>query len=154
MHYPIVIHKDKGSDYGVTVPDLPGCFSAGSTIDETLAMAKEAIELHLEGLIDEGKPIPEPGRIEDHKGKRDYAGGTWAIVAVDQSSLRVNAQRVTFTIPQRALDAIDRYANEHNETRSGLLTRAALEYIGRGADKAMPKRKPGRPPIPQAKKGR
>ena len=58
MNYPIVIHKDKRSDYGVTVPDLPGCFSAGGTLDEALAMAKEAIELHLEGLIEEGQPIP------------------------------------------------------------------------------------------------
>ena len=43
---PVVIHKDADSDYAVTVPDLPGCFSAGETLDETLAMAKEAIELH------------------------------------------------------------------------------------------------------------
>ena len=58
MNYPIVLHKDRDSDYGVTVPDLPGCFSAGKTVDEALAMAKEAIELHLEGLIHEGQPIP------------------------------------------------------------------------------------------------
>ena len=35
MNYPIVIHKDADSDYGVTVPDLPGCFSAGKTLDES-----------------------------------------------------------------------------------------------------------------------
>ncbi len=63
MNYPVVLHKDKTSDYGVTVPDLPGCFSAGKTVDEALAMAKEAIELHLEGLTDEGQPVPRPGRL-------------------------------------------------------------------------------------------
>jgi predicted RNase H-like HicB family nuclease len=36
MRYPVVIHKDLDSDYGVTVPDLPGCFSAGTTLDEAL----------------------------------------------------------------------------------------------------------------------
>jgi len=36
MHYPIVVHKDSESDYSVTVPDLPGCFSAGETLDEAL----------------------------------------------------------------------------------------------------------------------
>ncbi len=46
MRYPIVIHKDEGSCYGVTVPDLPGCFSAGYTLDETFEMAREAIEGH------------------------------------------------------------------------------------------------------------
>ena len=48
MNFPVVIHKAKDSDYGVTVPDLPGCFSAGRTVDEAFEMAKEAIELHLE----------------------------------------------------------------------------------------------------------
>ena len=145
MNYPIVIHKDKDSDYGVTVPDLPGCFSAGQTIDEAMEMIKEAIELHLEGLIEEGQPIPKPTTIEAYKSKRDYAGGTWALVTIEESRLRVNAQRLSVTMPERALDAIDRYAREHGETRSGLLMRAALEYIGRGRDKSMPKAKVGRP---------
>ena len=41
MIYPIVLHKDKDSDYGATVPDLPGCFSAGATLDEALEMNRE-----------------------------------------------------------------------------------------------------------------
>ena len=60
MRYPVLIHKDSDSDYGVTVPDLPGCFSAGESIEEALAMAGEAIELHLEGMKAEGYPIPTP----------------------------------------------------------------------------------------------
>ena len=55
MNYPVVIHKDQKSHYGVTVPDLPGCFTAGRTIDEALAMAKEAIALHVQGLIEEAE---------------------------------------------------------------------------------------------------
>lgn len=154
MHYPIVMHKDKGSEYGVVVPDLPGCFSAGATADEALAMAKEAIELHLEGLIEEGMVVPEPGRIEDHKRKRCYAGGTWAVVGVDPSSLRLNAQRVTITMPQRVLDAVDRYVRKHGETRSALLTRAALGYIGRADDATMPAARRGRPRKPRGTRDR
>jgi predicted RNase H-like HicB family nuclease len=85
MNYPVVLHKDSDSDYGVTVPDLPGCFSAGKTVDEALAMAKEAIELHLEGLIDEGQPVPRPGSIEHHRENSAYSGGTWATVATYSS---------------------------------------------------------------------
>ena len=59
MNYPVVIHKDRKSDYGVSVPDLPGCVSAGATVDDALAMAREAIELHLEGLIEEGSEVIE-----------------------------------------------------------------------------------------------
>ena len=134
MNYPVVIHKDKDSDYGVTVPDLPGCFSAGSTLDEALLMAREAIELHLEGLIEEGQTVPPPGRVEDHKGDPEYRGGIWAIVSVDTSSLRLRAKRINITIPERVLDAIDRTAKTENETRSGLLVKAAAAYISRAGE--------------------
>ena len=56
MRYPIVIHKDPDSDYGVTVPDLPGCFSGGDTMDEAIDMAHEAILGHIEGLLMDGEP--------------------------------------------------------------------------------------------------
>lgn len=67
MRYPLVIHKDPESDYGVTVPDLPGCFSAGTTLDEALENTREAIECHLEGLMLDGEPLPEPSPIEVHQ---------------------------------------------------------------------------------------
>jgi len=129
MNYPIVMHKDRDSDYGVTVPDLPGCFSAGSTVDEAIAMAQEAIELHLEGLIEDGQPVPEPGSIEQHRRRREYKGGLWAIVSIAPSSLRVEAKRINITMPERLLDAVDRFAKARNETRSGLLAKAATAYI-------------------------
>ena len=135
MNYPVVIHKDAGSDYGVTVPDLPGCFSAGATMDEALAMAQEAIELHLEGLIEDGLTIPPPTSIEAHKSNPQYAGGTWAVVAVDESNLRIRAKRVNITLPERVLDAVDRCAKSHGQTRSGLLARAAVKYM---ANQPMP----------------
>jgi predicted RNase H-like HicB family nuclease len=86
--YPIVIHKDPGSNYGVTVPDLPGCFSAGSTTAGAMAMAREAIELHVEGLIEHGEAVPPPSPIERMRAGTDYQDGTWAIVPVDLTSPR------------------------------------------------------------------
>lgn len=86
MNYPIAIHKEPGTDYGVTVPDLPGCFSAGSTIDEALLMAKEAISLHLEAMLEDGEVIPLPGDIEEHRKNPDLADAIWAVVSVDVPS--------------------------------------------------------------------
>lgn len=63
-HYIALIHKDEGSDYGVSFPDLPGVISAGATLDEARQMAAEALALHIEGMADEGKPIPEPSSLE------------------------------------------------------------------------------------------
>ncbi|WOG28895.1 type II toxin-antitoxin system HicB family antitoxin [Endozoicomonas sp. 8E] len=48
MKYPVVLHTDDGESYGVMVPDIEGCFSAGNSIEEALANVKEAIEGHLE----------------------------------------------------------------------------------------------------------
>ena len=145
MNFPVVLHKDPKSDFGVVVPDLPGCFSAGKTVDEALAMAKEAIELHLEGLIHDGKPIPRPGKIERHQDNAEYRGGTWALVSVDASALRARAKRINITVPERVLDAIDRAAAAQGQTRSGFLVEAASEHIGRAAGKSPEARRPQRP---------
>ncbi len=85
MNYPVVIHKDTDSDYGVTVPDLPGCFSFGPTMDDALANAVDAIVTHVEGLLLDGEPVPGPGKIETHRENPDYSDGIWAVVAVDLS---------------------------------------------------------------------
>jgi predicted RNase H-like HicB family nuclease len=72
MRYLAVIHKDSDSDYGVTIPDLPGCFSAGVTIDEALEMAREAILCHVEGLLVDEEMILVPLPIETHQQNPDY----------------------------------------------------------------------------------
>lgn len=141
MHYPIVIHKDRRSDYGVTVPDLPGCFSAGSTLDEAIAMAREAIELHIEGLIEEGQPVPRAGRVEDHARDPANTGGTWAVVSIDASRLRTNAKRINITIPERVLDQVDRFARQTGDTRSGCLAKAVTEYVRQSKPKHGPSEK-------------
>lgn len=59
MRYLVVVEKGPTS-YGAHVPDLPGCIAAGKTKEEALALIREAIELHLEDLKNEGQPIPPP----------------------------------------------------------------------------------------------
>ena len=62
-HYIGLIHKDADSDYGVSFPDLPGCITAGATLDEARAMAEEALKIHLEGMVEDGDPVPEPSTL-------------------------------------------------------------------------------------------
>lgn len=87
MRYSIVLHKDPGSDYGVTVPDLPGCFTSGETVKDAQTQAVEAIECYLEGLLLDSEPIPTPRNIAFHKNNPDYADGVWETVAVDLAAL-------------------------------------------------------------------
>jgi len=131
MRFVVVIHKDPNSSYGVTVPDLPGCFSAGDTLDEAIENACEAIECHIEGLLIDREPVPTARSMDEHQRNPDFADGIWALVSVDFSRLEGKAKRVNITIPERVLKQIDRFAKREGESRSGLLTRAALEYVTR-----------------------
>ena len=60
MQYAIVIETAPGSNYSAYVPDLPGCITTGNTIEEVKHNMQEAIELHLEGLREDGLPVPQP----------------------------------------------------------------------------------------------
>lgn len=64
MRYAIVIEKAAGN-YSAYVPDLPGCVATGATVEETETQIREAIEFHLDGLREDGLPIPPPSsRVE------------------------------------------------------------------------------------------
>ena len=129
MRYPVVIHKELDSDYGVTVPDLPGCFSAGSSMDEALTQVIEAIELHVEGMLLDGEPIPQPQSIEEHQQNPDYWDGIWALVTVDLSTISGKARRVNITLPERLLSMMDQFAAQRGETRSGFIAQASMEFM-------------------------
>ena len=134
MQFPVVLHNNGGAGYGVTVPDLPGCFSAGDTPEEAIASAHEAIACHIEGLLMDGESIPERESLEAHQATADYAGGIWALVDVDISKLSSKAVRVNITMPARVLSIVDEVATREGESRSGLLTRAALQFVDRRID--------------------
>ena len=125
MRFPVVLHTDDGVRYGVIVPDLPGCFSAGDTFDEALDSVREAIELHLEGLIEEGGDVPVPRAIAAHRANPDFADGVWAAIDIDVSRYEGKAEEINITIPRRLLVKIDEYAKSHGSTRSGFLAEAA-----------------------------
>ncbi len=55
-----VIYEWAGENYSAYVPDLPGCIACGDTIEETEELMREAIELYIETLRDDGQPIPDP----------------------------------------------------------------------------------------------
>lgn len=59
MEYLVVIERGPSS-FGAYVPDLPGCVAVGETRQEVEALIREAIEFHIEGLREEGQPLPEP----------------------------------------------------------------------------------------------
>ncbi|MBI3977806.1 MAG: type II toxin-antitoxin system HicB family antitoxin [Chloroflexi bacterium] len=58
--YTILLHRDpETGGYTVTVPALPGCVTQGSTLEEAIALARDAIQLHIPAMLEDGEPIPE-----------------------------------------------------------------------------------------------
>lgn len=66
MKYAIVIEKAAGSNYSAYVPDLPGCVATADTLEEIKLLMQEGIEFHLEGMREDGEPIPEPTTQVDY----------------------------------------------------------------------------------------
>lgn len=126
MKIAVVLHSDDGQRYGVTVPDLAGCFSAGDSIDAALESVKEAIELHLEGLLEEGQDnMPGIAPISQHQNNPDYANVVWALVDVDTTAFEGEAEKIDIVLPKLLLKRIDDYTHAKHLTRSVFLAEAA-----------------------------
>ncbi len=65
MKYAVVYAKTE-TGYSAHVPDLPGCIAAGATLDETRQLIRDAIDLHLQGMREDGDPIPQPTTLADY----------------------------------------------------------------------------------------
>ncbi len=127
MRYPIAIEiGDKRHAFGVVVPDLPGCFSAGDTLEEAIDNAAEAIELWLETVIDDGGQVPAARAIAAHQKSPEFSGWVWALVNVDLAQLSDKVERVNITLPARVLRRIDAAAKAAGETRSGFIARRVM----------------------------
>jgi predicted RNase H-like HicB family nuclease len=128
MHnYIALIHKQAGSDFGVSFPDFPGLVSAGSSLEEARAMAAEALAFHIEGLLEDGEVIPAPSPLDAVMADADNRDGVVMLVPVKTGERR--AIRVNVTLPEDVLERIDRYAEEHGFTRSGFIALAAKRVM-------------------------
>src|SRR5581483_10996544 len=105
--YIALIHKDEGSDYGVSFPDFPGCVSAGATLDEARAAAAEALAFHVEGMQEDGVPVPEPSSLEQVMADATNRDGVAVLVPLREP---VKTVRVNITLSSDDLTKIDAFA--------------------------------------------
>jgi len=132
MKFTIAIEPGtKKTAFGVAVPDLPGCFSAGDTVEEAFDNAREAIEAYCEVLAEQGREIPATKSMSEWQGNRDYRGWTWGVIDVPIERFFGPAEKINITVPGRLLKQIDEHAKKHGQTRSGFLTQAALDAMRR-----------------------
>src|SRR5471032_1728581 len=131
MKFPAVMHKDAGSDCSLTVPDVPGCFSAGATFSEALDNVREALALHLEGLVADEERLPQAREVDVHLENPDFAGGVWAVIDFDLTPYLGKSVRFNASLPEQLLNRIDeRVQKDHRyASRSGFLATAALREL-------------------------
>lgn len=124
--YVALLRKDPDSDYGVEFPDFPGCFTAGRTLDEVKDMAQEALQGHVQLLLEEGGCLPTPAglaAILQDRRRRD----TVAFLVEVRAPRR--AVRVNITLDEMLLEAIDQQSRAAGKTRSAFLADAARQAL-------------------------
>lgn len=128
-YYTAIIHKDEGSAYGLTFPDLPGAFAASDDWNSIPAAAAEALDLWFEDM-----PDVEPASLEEIRKREDVAAELAdgaVLMPVPYIPADTAVQRVNITMERGLLRAIDETAKERGMNRSSFLASAARrELIG------------------------
>lgn len=133
MEYIAYLHKNKNSDFGVSFPDLPGCVTAGRTLEEARRMAAEALTLHIAGMLEDGAKLPEPSTLDQLAGDPAMRGAVAFLVDAESPEKTV---RVNVTARESQLHTIDRLARKHGMTRSAYMVQSAIRVeSGRRAAK-------------------
>ena len=125
--YPAIIERGT-SGYGVFFPDLPGCISAGDTIQDATKGAEEALQGWIEVSAEHGDNIPPPSNLDAIAADPDVVEAARVLVRAD---LPDKVARVTITMPESLLAEADLYARRMGLTRSGLLAQAVRERMRR-----------------------
>ena len=124
MDYIAYLHKDRNSDFGVSFPDFPGCITAGKTLDEAHRLAAEALSFHIEGMVEDGEPIPAPSSLDILAEDPAREGAVAFLVHVDPEKDRT--VRINITAREKQLQQIDRLADQAGLTRSAYMVHSAL----------------------------
>lgn len=131
MRYIAFVHKDRDSDYGILIPDVPGCYSAGSTLDEAIENAVEALSGHVRMLEADGETVNPPRSADDIM--RDPALAeereNAIISAVPLVRDRGSSTRINVSLDLGLLEAIDQAARRRKQTRSAYIASAARREL-------------------------
>lgn len=122
MRYPVAIEPaTETTCFGVAVPDLPGCYSAGDTLDEAMTGAEESAAAWIDATLDAGEAVPPPSSLDAIRSNPDYAGWIFGLISVDAGLLDDTVERVNITLPRRVLLRLDALARSAGESRSGYI---------------------------------
>ena len=137
MRYPIAIEPgDDTTAFGVVVPDLPGCFSAGDTLDEALVGAEEAAAAWIDAALDAGLAIPRATSLDALRRDPEYAAWSFGVITLDAALFEDTIERVNVTLPRRVLKRLDALARAAGESRSSYIAHMTLDVPDQGGKRA------------------
>ena len=130
MEYIAYLHKDKGSDFGVSFPDFPGAVTAGRTLEEARELAVEALTLHMAGMIEDGEALPVPSTLDQLADDPAMKGAVAFLVSAEAPEKTV---RVNITARESQIEAIDALARKAGMTRSAYMVQSAVLVDGKAS---------------------
>ncbi len=127
MRYPILIESGTADTaFGVVVPDLPGCFSAGDSLDEAVDAARQAAAAWIDAALDDGTPIPPPSGLGAVRALPGYEGWTVGVIDLSETLFDDTIERVNITLPKRVLRRLDDLARAEGQSRGAFIARLTL----------------------------
>ena len=125
--FPALLHYARDGRIGITFPDLPGCVSQAHSDGEAVAMATEALELHIYGMEQSETPVPNPSRLSEIPTEPDQRTIlVTAIMPLVREDMETKAVKKTLTIPAW----LNRAAEAAHVNFSALLQRSLREHLG------------------------
>jgi predicted RNase H-like HicB family nuclease len=89
--YIALVRKDPDSDYGIDFPDFPGCVTAAQEIEQVRVLAEEALRFHIEGMLEDGEPLPKPSTFEKVMSDPENRQAAALLVNFSEDTLRKSA---------------------------------------------------------------
>lgn len=125
--YNALLYDEKGN-IGICFPDFSGCVSVGKSIQDALNNGREALEFHIEGMLEDKENIPL--KSDDSKLKSYLAENPGGMLSVVTANIpESKSKRVDITLPEFLLSQIDRCARKEHINRSKFIMQSSLEYI-------------------------
>lgn len=132
MIYTIAIELgDDNHTHSVIFPDIAGCFSASDNFNDIFDNARQALHLHLEGLVEDGLPLPKPKPFSEHFANPKYKDFTLSVIEIDVTYLLGKAEKINVTLPSLLIRQIDDFVSSNPEykSRSHFLAKTALSRL-------------------------
>ena len=127
MLFPMIVYKSETSSYGGLLPDFPGCYPMGETLDELLADVQDAVETWMEG--ENPSIFPVPTSLEEAQNHEDAKDRPMLLVDIGTGFLDTATERINITVPRYALSAIDRLAKARGMSRSAYMVKSSLQHV-------------------------